>query len=290
MASITLVNNYLHHIKDLVLPRLPSSIPTWEAGRSPLSTWPTAVATLMGYVGFVLGLQELMRPYKAFQLNNLAKAHNVFLSAGSFVLLALFAKEIAPILFREGFFYAICNADALTTNMETYYMIAYYSKFYELLDTVFLALKKKPLAFIHVFHHAATPLLGLVALNSRIIMGWFPFGLNLAVHVVMYYYYYVSAGGYKIWWKKYITTIQIGQFVLDAMLGYFVAYAYFASNYFPTLPAPTECSKSGTGSGLLSGSMLATIYLFLFSSFYKETYKPSPSSNIKKSLNGVSKP
>lgn len=46
-------------------------------------------------------------------------------------------------------------------------------------------------------------------------VSWVPIILNLAVHTVMYFYYFQSARGVRCWWKKYITVMQIVQFVID---------------------------------------------------------------------------
>jgi hypothetical protein len=50
-------------------------------------------------------------------------------------------------------------------------------------------------------------------LNGRTSVSWVPITLNLTVHVVMYYYYFITTArpGVKLWWKRYLTALQISQ-------------------------------------------------------------------------------
>lgn len=78
----------------------------------------------------------------------------------------------------------------------------------------------------------------------------------------MYYYYYLQASGVrKIWWKQWVTVIQIAQFVVDLMV---CAYAFY---YFFT----RGCN--GTWAAAVSGIGILVSYLVLFLSFYINTYR-----------------
>jgi len=229
----------------------------------------------------------VMKNQQPHKLTPLFQAHNMILSSGSLLLLILMLEEILPILRKEGLHHAICAPEAWTPRMEFYYMINYYFKYLELLDTVFLAFKKKPLQFLHVFHHAATALLCFSQLNGKTSISWVVIVLNLAVHVVMYYYYYATAGGARIWWKKYLTTMQIVQFVIDIFVVYFGTYEHTAAAYFSdTLPHVGGCA--GGEDAAVFGCVLITIYLGLFINFYFQTYKkPAAADKFTAGSNGV---
>ncbi|XP_036265591.1 elongation of very long chain fatty acids protein 7 isoform X3 [Pipistrellus kuhlii] len=97
----------------------------------------------------------------------------------------------------------------------------YFSKFIELLDTIFFVLRKKnsQVTFLHVFHHTIMPWTWWFGVKFAAGgLGTFHAFLNTAVHVVMYSYYGLCALGpaYQkyLWWKKYLTSLQLVQFII----------------------------------------------------------------------------
>ncbi|KAK0052069.1 elongation of very long chain fatty acids protein 4-like isoform X2, partial [Biomphalaria pfeifferi] len=95
--------------------------------------------------------------------------------------------------------------------------LSFYSKVIELLDTVFFILRKKfkQVTFLHVYHHVMTTFCFWFGArfipNGPVII--FPF-LNCFVHVIMYTYYALTSIGYSLLtWKKYLTKIQLVQFL-----------------------------------------------------------------------------
>lgn len=84
--------------------------------------------------------------------------------------------------------------------------------------------------------------------------------VNGIVHTIMYAYYILSTFETMkpyLWWKKYVTTIQLIQFII---LGLHFAVAALTPN-------------CGYPRGLsLTGVAIAGMFFALFAAFYKETY------------------
>ena len=99
--------------------------------------------------------------------------------------------------------------------------IYFLSKIVELSDTVFFVLRKKfdHISSLHVTHHAT------LAWTMYWGVKYYPTGhgsfgpfFNTFVHIIMYSYYFLAALGPSVqpylWWKKYLTQLQLVQFVI----------------------------------------------------------------------------
>lgn len=285
MVSSVIYDALVAVIPQSIKQQTPIHLLAWVPGKSPISTVPALVAAVITYLAVIFGGRELMK--NRAPLTTSIKLpfllHNLALTFGSGLLLALMLEEIIPIVRRNGFYYAICGEGAWTMKLETYYMINYYFKYWELIDTVFLVLKKKPLAFLHVYHHSATAVLCFSQLHGKTSVSWVVICLNLAVHVLMYFYYALTSLKIPCPWKKSVTTAQISQFVLDIMVIYYASWNHVAATYFPRLPHRGSCA--GKEHAAISGVVCITSYLFLFIAFYQKTYAKDKARKLAAKLN-----
>lgn len=102
----------------------------------------------------------------------------------------------------------------------------YFSKCIEMLDTVFFVLRKKnnQISFLHVYHHAT--MFPIWWMGVKWVAGgqsFFGAMINSFIHVIMYTYYGIAALGPQyqkyLWWKRYLTIIQLTQFFLGMVYG-----------------------------------------------------------------------
>lgn len=157
--------------------------------------------------------------------------------------------------------------EQMTRAVYTYFVC----KLIELLDTVFFVLRKKEkqISFLHVYHHGLMPLAAWIAVR------WLPGGhgtllgvINSFVHIIMYTYYMLAAFGPQmqpyLWWKKYLTSLQLLQFVI---VGIHNGLVLFNGCNFPKFPVVLLVINAG-------------VFIYLFGSFYVATYMKS--RNVEK--------
>lgn len=250
------------------------------------SSFPVVIGAIAVYYTVIFGGDYIFKLFKIrpFVLNGLFQIHNLFLTTLSLTLLVLMSEELIPMIYNHGLFYAICHPDAWTQRLVTLYYLNYLTKFCEFVDTVFLVVKQKKLTFLHTYHHGATALLCYTQLIGLTPISWVPITLNLLVHVVMYWYYFLAARGIRVWWKEWVTRLQIIQFVLDLGFVYFATYQKIVYTYFShmshVLPVCGDCA--GTMLAAYSGCGILSSYLVLFIAFYIEVYRRKSTRKAQK--------
>jgi hypothetical protein len=234
-----------------------------------LSSWQSVALTLALYLATIYTIQKLQCRY---QLKQVVIAHNAILSISSAILLLFIIVELLNQVYEYSFWDVICDESRMNARgrLVLYYYINYLFKYVELLDTVLLALRQKPMAFLHVYHHSATLVLCWTQLIAQSSVQWVPIVINLAVHVVMYYYYAIQACGKTVWWKKYLTVGQIIQFCV----GISCSLVAVIPRIFHDFVSRDYSNCNGTYSATAFGFFILISYLALFIKLYNsEAYK-----------------
>lgn len=179
-----------------------------------MSVWPPLCVT-SAYVASCYYGPVWMASRNPFTLRNVILVYNSWQIVFNFISVLIIVQEVWK---NNLNLFGNKHYDHPTLNMVI--RGHYLNKYVELLDTAFIVLRKKEaqLSFLHMYHH--TLLIWSWFLNFYIggcIDGFFGAAVNSSVHVIMYSYYTLTSLGYKCPWKRYITKVQLGQFVACAI-------------------------------------------------------------------------
>ncbi|KAI2798187.1 hypothetical protein BLOT_013305 [Blomia tropicalis] len=246
----------------------------WEAEGDPrIADYPlfrggpwTAWSIIAFYVYFVTKLgPALMKNREPMTLKSLILGYNLFMIAVN----SYFFYEIV-ISHRFGIDMNMFNFERSKTpdyspkamHIVKLSYLFLLSKYLDLIETVFFVLRKKhnQVSSLHVYHHSAVPI--LVHMFAKISSSggpgaMFPF-LNTFIHIIMYLYYSMAAMGLHkyLWWKKYLTQLQLAQFVIFGIYGGF--FYYNQKGYPPVFNYLGICQP--------------LIFFYMFYSFYRNSY------------------
>lgn len=162
-------------------------------------------------------------------------------------------------------------------------MLFIFSKIPELMDTVFIVLRKKPLIFLHWYHHVTVLLFCWNAYATLAGSGLYFVAMNYTVHALMYGYYCLQALNAcpKSFPTILITLMQIAQMFIGT--GVCISCWYY-------LLSATEGGPSCANdlSNLMAGGAMYGSYLYLFVEFAVARYGPGAKKS-KKTKEGVAK-
>ncbi|KAH8337135.1 hypothetical protein KR059_000953 [Drosophila kikkawai] len=236
----------------------------------PLVASPRPVLGILAtYLLFVKVLGPwLMANRKPFDLRGLIRVYNVIQILFNIVMFILATHfMLGPGNFN---FRCITNLplDHEYKTLERWITYAYFAnKLIDLIETIFFVLRKKDsqISFLHVFHHVYMLYISFAYIYYHGYggHGFFICYFNVIVHIIMYTYYYQSQTASeserrdRLWWKKYITIVQLVQFVI------------ILSHSIYTLNQP-DCPTARFSASAAGG--VSVIFIILFINFYTHAY------------------
>mmetsp|Transcript_56196 Transcript_56196/g.93401 ORF Transcript_56196/g.93401 Transcript_56196/m.93401 type:complete len:319 (-) Transcript_56196:1268-2224(-) len=187
------------------------------------------------YLSFVFSVPEWMKGREPFRLRGCFALWNLFLTVFSWTG----AIHTVPYMYRvvttKGFKYTVCTDpyEWYSHGPVGFWLgLFIFSKIPELIDTVFLVFQKKPVIFLHWFHHTTVLLYCWHAFHTTVGPGlWFA-TMNYSVHAIMYFYYFLMTfrnsskiiGRTLKTFAPFITACQLTQMVVGAFVTAMAAY------------------------------------------------------------------
>jgi len=224
-----------------------------------LCLWSSAAYLILIFLG-----QAWMQNRPAYKLTGLLFCWNVAHAAYSTFAFVRTVPELIQILSKEdGFYRSICVRENFNESSAFWGWLYMCSKIVEFGDTFFIILRKKPLIFLHWWHHITVlNAVWITSFHFDPVGRWFGI-VNLGVHSLMYTYYALKSVNVYIPKKisMTLTTLQIGQMVWAVYLNLYSIYLKHSGR---------ECARDDAGVKVHFACYLS--YLILFSNYFYKVY------------------
>jgi len=239
------------------------------------SVWSPIIAIVVYLLGINIG-ERIMRDRKPFVLKRLLLVHNAFLTLMSMVIFGGLMSNATELYLQHGFHYIWRDFtwSLQDTPLQFWCYIFYVSKYYELLDTLFLILRKKPIRVVQKWHHSSVLVLFWSYNNSRMIVHYYLAVVNSFVHIFVYGFFVCATLNINVPWKNYITMLQIGQFV----------FAIIYSSPLPLYKLLKWQPYTGDWGPFLIGQFIGLTFIFLFWQVYYENTNNNHKKRLHKTL------
>ncbi|KAF8362815.1 hypothetical protein PRIPAC_89738 [Pristionchus pacificus] len=229
--------------------------------------WYFVVQASTAYFFLIFGVKLFMKNREPFDLQRPLNIWNAILALFSTLGFLFMAPDFFGTLWTGGFRATYCNLNGIMEGTPGIWTFVFFlSKLAEFTDTFFIVLRKKPLMFLHWYHHILTLLYGFYTYPVNPAYNRWLVILNLFVHSFMYTYYFLRSIHVPIPGAiaKSITSIQIIQFILSIIVLIFCGVEYYL------LRSMGDCTID------MNSFWFATImdltYLVLFVNFFLKSY------------------
>ncbi|KFP29385.1 Elongation of very long chain fatty acids protein 6, partial [Colius striatus] len=215
------------------------------------------------YVIVIFGIQRFMKQREGFSLRAPLTLWSFSLALLSTVASIRLWKHTLFIFSTKGLKQTMCSQSIYIHPLTKLWIFLFVvTKLVELGDTMFIVLRKKPLIFLHWYHHAGTLMIAWYSYKEMAAGGPWPAVLNFSVHSIMYSYYTVKATGYRVprLVCMTITSVQMLQMVM-----------YMVMNVLLII-WKDERTCPTTWTFLSHSWLLSTTFLVLFGNYFFKTY------------------
>jgi len=185
-----------------------------------IERWHNSFFYALAYLFLIYTGQIYMKNKPRFELRLWLAAWNTLLALFSIFGAIRVLPELIYVISRYGFKYSICNNSNAFGVVGFWTWAFCFSKLPELIDTVFIVLRKQPLIFLHWYHHASVLIYCWFSYQDYSSTGRWFCGLNYVVHGVMYSYYAFRAMKFRIprGVAMLITILQLTQMIVGCYI------------------------------------------------------------------------